>query len=382
MTVRVNKSAFNIREKLSELERPIGVKGNELMRAETAQEAGSLLGVGRRNLCVNGNFKIWQRGTSIAGGASGNTSNSYKYVTADHWQTYFYNTYARQDSVLPSGERVYSFRETFYTGRLFFAHIIEDGGRIFNQGDYITISFWAKTSGPSTGVSLGFYWYDGPNWVGGTYTYANIRNNVIIEGSEWKYYTATTQIPANANNRQHLAIEFDNYSPYGPLFGGSWTQLSGTDWWEFANIQIEKGKVATEFEHRSYGEELALCQRYYEKSFPDDVAPARGTSTTSLLNGGQPTSTLDWYATFSAGTLATHHYFRVPKRGTPQMTLFGTSDNKCIFFDFGTKSLIYPGLVIDSPTKIGFRSYNNGSGLTNNSSWGLDVFNWTAEAEL
>ena len=45
MTVRVNKSAFNIREKLSELERPIGVKGNELMRAETAQEAGALLGV-------------------------------------------------------------------------------------------------------------------------------------------------------------------------------------------------------------------------------------------------------------------------------------------------------------------------------------------------
>ena len=260
MTVRVNKSAFNIRERLSELERPIGVKGNELMRAETAQEAGSLLGVGRRNLCINGNFKIWQRGTSIAGGASGNTTSTYKYVTADRWQTYFYNTYARQDSVLPTGERVYSLRETFNVTRNFFDHIIEDGGRIFNQGDYITISFWAKTSGPSTGVSLGFYWYDGPNWNGGTFTNSGIRNNVIIEGSEWKYYTATTQIPANANNRQHLAIEFDNNN-----YGG-WTQLSGTDWWEFANIQIEKGKVATEFEQRSYGEELALCQRYYYKT--------------------------------------------------------------------------------------------------------------------
>ena len=265
MTVRINKSAFNIREKLSELERPIGLKGSELMKAETAQEAGSLLGVGRRNLCINGNFKIWQRGTSIAGGASGNNINEYKYVTADRFQTYFCSTYARQDSVLPSGERVYSLRETFNSIRCFFVQIIEEGGRIFNQGDYITISFWAKTSGKQTGVSLGFYWYTGPNWSG--YTFSNTRSNVIIEGSEWKYYTVTTQIPANANDRPHLAIEFDNFGPYGGTYGdGDWSQLSTGEWWEFANIQIEKGKVATEFEHRSYGEELALCQRYYEEN--------------------------------------------------------------------------------------------------------------------
>ena len=42
MTVRVNKDSFNLREKLSELERPIGLKGSELMKSETAQEAGSL----------------------------------------------------------------------------------------------------------------------------------------------------------------------------------------------------------------------------------------------------------------------------------------------------------------------------------------------------
>ena len=256
MTVRIAKQPINLRERLSELERPIGLKGSELMGADTAQEAGSLLGVGRRNLCINGNFKIWQRGTSIAGGASGNSSAGYKYVTADRFQTYYPNTYARQDSVLPNGEKVYSLRETFSSTRLFFTYTIEDGGRLFNQGDYITISFWAKTSGKSTGVSLGFYWYTGPNWS--AYTYSSVRKNVIIEGSEWKYYTATTQIPANTNDRPHLAIEFDNSSSYGP-----WSLLSTNEWWEFANIQIEKGKVATEFEHRSYGEELALCQRYY-----------------------------------------------------------------------------------------------------------------------
>ena len=61
MTVRVNKQPFNIREKLSEVERPIGVKGNELMRAETAQDARDLVSAGRKNLIINGDMRICQR---------------------------------------------------------------------------------------------------------------------------------------------------------------------------------------------------------------------------------------------------------------------------------------------------------------------------------
>jgi hypothetical protein len=38
------------------------------------------------------------------------------------------------------------------------------------------------------------------------------------------------------------------------------------DYWAITGVQLEVGKNATEFEHRSYGEELALCQRYYYKS--------------------------------------------------------------------------------------------------------------------
>ena len=39
MTVRVSKPEFNLREKISELDKPTGFKGNELMRSDTAQEA-------------------------------------------------------------------------------------------------------------------------------------------------------------------------------------------------------------------------------------------------------------------------------------------------------------------------------------------------------
>ncbi len=64
MTVRIQKPAFNIREKLSELERPIGLKGSELMRAETAQEARDFVSAGRKNLIINGDMRVAQRGTS------------------------------------------------------------------------------------------------------------------------------------------------------------------------------------------------------------------------------------------------------------------------------------------------------------------------------
>ena len=61
MTIRVNKQPFNIREKLSELERPIGVKGSELMKSETVYQARNALSADRKNLVINGNMAIDQR---------------------------------------------------------------------------------------------------------------------------------------------------------------------------------------------------------------------------------------------------------------------------------------------------------------------------------
>jgi hypothetical protein len=55
---------------------------------------------------------------------------------------------------------------------------------------------------------------------------------------------------------------------------------------DFANVQLELGSVATEFEHRSYGEELALCQRYYQKiESAGNVYTATSISDASRING-------------------------------------------------------------------------------------------------
>ena len=72
MTVRANKPAFNIREKLKELTQNIGLKGRELMRAATVQEARDLVSAGRKNMVINGDMRISQRyGTTSTNTGSG-----------------------------------------------------------------------------------------------------------------------------------------------------------------------------------------------------------------------------------------------------------------------------------------------------------------------
>ena len=75
------------------------------------------------------------------------------------------------------------------------------------------------------------------------------------------------------------------------------TPVSATSWWttndatfEITGVQLEVGAQATPFEHRSFGEELALCQRYYYRmqngsSSAYWVAPitAYGSSTNVAL---------------------------------------------------------------------------------------------------
>ena len=51
------------------------------------------------------------------------------------------------------------------------------------------------------------------------------------------------------------------------FLAGQTAQLQNTvnSTWQITGLQVEAGTVATPFEHRSFGEELALCQRYYYK---------------------------------------------------------------------------------------------------------------------
>ena len=63
MAIKIIKPEVDIREKAEELNKPSGIAGEAMLRAETPQEQFSLIGAGRRNMLYNGAMMINQRGS-------------------------------------------------------------------------------------------------------------------------------------------------------------------------------------------------------------------------------------------------------------------------------------------------------------------------------
>ena len=111
---------------------------------------------------------------------------------------------------------------------------------------------------------------------------------------------------------------------------GQLNLLSSTDnEWLITGVQLEVGSTATDFEHRSFGQELALCMRYYEKSFPYDTAPANNASSGSIsINGCFFT---DSHNNSNRGAVR----FKVEKRASPSLTKYGNSQGRWYSPDTG-----------------------------------------------
>jgi hypothetical protein len=95
------------------------------------------------------------------------------------------------------------------------------------------------------------------------------------------------------------------------------TSVVGTSGATFyiTGVQLEVGSTATSFDYRSIGTELALCQRYFERSY--DIGTATATVTTAGAN---------WtYINFASGSVndfSTQLTFQASKRAIPTMTVY------------------------------------------------------------
>jgi len=246
MTVRVEKPSINVREKLAELDKPTGIAGEAMLRAETPQEQFNLIGAGRRNLIINGDCNISQRGDfTTASSASDETYYLDRFeqnlgtVTANKQ-----HITSNQPSSLSNTKSWKLTATSTANGFMGTRQTIEDY-KLFNGREF-TASVWVKTNHPS----VRFYLYDGSNTDQG-------KKTAVADG-EWHYLQETFTFDATAGTK--FSIEVIILSE-----AGSNTSITSGDYVEFTGLQLEVGKVATPFEHRSYGEELALCQRYFER---------------------------------------------------------------------------------------------------------------------
>ena len=97
------------------------------------------------------------------------------------------------------------------------------------------------------------------------------------------------------------------------------TSVVGTNGATFylTGVQLEKGSTATSFDYRPYGTELALCQRYYEKTYSQGTTAGAGTQIGALICVAMTTT-----------QLAAMWTFKQTKRTAPTLTLYsfnGTS---------------------------------------------------------
>jgi hypothetical protein len=220
-------------------------KARELANLGNAYSDGAL---SNRNRIINGSVIIDQR----SGGGAATVNGGY--ASADRWRA-GNNTNTgtiQQISSTLSGYKN-SLKYTASGSGVFFqlGQQIEFANCYDLQNKTVTISFRAKANNTNSGSTAFTVRTRTIAGVDGACVFAgtNSDTSITLTNSD-AYYTVTRTLPATFGS---LSVEF--------VLG---SHVSG-DGFEITGVMLEIGDTATPFEHRSYGEELALCQRYYQK---------------------------------------------------------------------------------------------------------------------
>jgi hypothetical protein len=241
---------------------------------------------GRKNMVINGAMNVAQRGTS-------STSNGY--ATVDRFFTYKENTdqitltQFQHDNAPPGFGRSWKVDVGTSENAVEANDLIEAVTRLEGQdlqhlkwgtssAQSVTLSFWIMSSNTGTYV-VNLYNRVSARNITATYT--------ISVADTWEHKTMTfpgdTVAGFTWDNNRALDIVWKLMA--GSNFTGTASTTWGTnsdartangisnnnwgtgsdDTWYLSGVQLEVGSVATDFEHRSYGEELALCERYFQE---------------------------------------------------------------------------------------------------------------------
>jgi hypothetical protein len=252
----------------------------EISGPGTAQQLGNFGYQVSKNKLINGKLDFWQRGGPTPS-LTLNTAGGAGAYLADRW-----TSYARGTSVTDVITR-----QTFTPGQTlvpggpnyFMRHAISNGGDGVNGicqttqfienvsllgGKQVTLSFWAShTAAGKIAISLNQNYGTGGSYSTATDTYIQqVQLSTIMTR-----YSITFNVPSLSGKT--LGTDGPQTSATGIyiwMSGGSATNSQQgtlgiqTGTFDFAMFQLEEGSVATAFDDRPYGAELALCQRYYE----------------------------------------------------------------------------------------------------------------------
>lgn len=300
----------------------------------------------KSNIILNGQFNIWQRGTSF-------TSSAVNEYSADRFRTegYGHNSVISQQSFTFGQTDVPSYptyfcrvasSTTVSAGEYWAFQQRVERPQFISGSETYTLSFWVKSTAP---VSAGAF----------TFGIASMTaESAPALTTSWQKVTATATI---ASSGSYVSI-------YLIRFG----EGEGNITVDIANVQLEVGSVANDFERRTDGEELALCQRYYEKSHALSTYPGVSSFESSgmFFSRDGTASTVPRYNPVR---------FAVRKRAAPTMTIYDGANTS--------------GKISTASALHGYSAYTSNAGETGTMVYGSgfpshygNYFHWVAEAEL
>ena len=298
---------------------------------------------GRRNLVTNGAMQISQRGTSF-------TSQNAVAYHLDRWETSGFNmgdgVYRVDQSTDAPADFMNSTKIACTTAdtsqdannQMYFQQQIEGlncshVNFFVSNADTITLSFHVKSNRTGT-YSFALKLSDNASVENNSSTRIYNTTYTISVANTFEKKTITIPLDTNGstkvtNNTFSMAIQFwlgagSNRDGAG---AGAWGTngnaatasanldiLGSTDNnWYITGVQLEVGSQATPFEHRSFGEELALCQRYYYRHATADRMIGNGGYQAS----GHVETIVDYPVTMRTGPSLDHasgtNYYRVKR---------------------------------------------------------------------
>lgn len=285
-----------------------------------------------KNKIINGDFGVWQRGTSIS-----LTNNTTAYTT-DRW--YVYTSFSAGSSTLarqtftPGTAPVTGYEGTYFarytagsTATYFeFGQRVEDV-RIF-ANNTATLSFWAKASANTTVSSTLLQ-----NFGSGGSSQVSVTGASHSVTTSWTRFTATVSIPSISGK----TVGTSSYLAY-TLAASSLTGSQTIDIW---GVQLEAGSTATDFQTAtgSVQGELAACQRYYY-----------------LSNTGS-TFTQPWLGYFTTSSKFIFNvYFPATMRTTPTLVTTSGADYYYLYQNGGAQ--YFDSVALESASTAGAKVYN------------------------
>ena len=291
-------------------------------KVPTTDQLPSAPYTGRRNRLINGDFQVWQRGTTFAPTTGVQTN------VADRWQAFINGTVGslsisrseltqgrrQQIKALTGSAPSYGFQwvqNTAGSGQTvkYFEEKIENLRQF--QSCAVRVSFIGFCSSGSVDCGAVLL-----------YDYGTGGSPTATAASSSSPFTLTSTVQRFAFTITVPDFSSDTFGSDGPHTSFMRARinlpLNATHNVTFTDFQVEVGEATTPYDRRQFADELRDCQRYYFKTFPYATTPAQNAGITGAKTWLNVRGN-------SAACETNAETFPVPMRVAPTITTYNPS---------------------------------------------------------